>query len=329
VTKPWLRLYRREEGSFAQLPLYVRALAAEILKLTDDSGAIRIGRKEPWEAIAFALGATAGERRMLRRDVALLLDDGFLVRDGETLRAPNFPRFQGDDTGAKPARPEHEPSVNGERTENESSTNDARLVNEPSTSGARVVHENQPKHPESFNTVNRIRVEKRREEKRDPRARRPASEALTAFEAVESTFSEMRQAAGGGPFKIVGASKDHTRIQDLVAWSEAHGSAWHEDAEAFLAPLRAALGSFLADERAKAEGWPLAWFSDPGKYLGAAKANGGQASPDAALAARQKAASDRCEAAKSEGRFDDAAKAQAEAEAIAAERRKLRARSAA
>lgn len=346
MTKPWLRLYRREEGTFAQLPLYVRALAGEILKLTDDDGVIRIGRKAPWEAIAFALGATTGERRMLRRDVAILLEDGFLVHEGETLRAPNFPRFQRDDASAKPERDERESTTNESRPVHEPSTSGARTEDEPCTSDARAVHGNAGNAAESFDTGKRIREEKSREEKstlraREPgpsapvrqppgrdRQRRPSSEALTAFEAVESLFSEMRQAAGGGSFRIVGVSKDHGRVQDLVAWAEGEGAAWHEDREAFLAPLRTALGAFFADDRAKAAEWPLAWFSDPGKYLGSAKAKT-PSTPDAALAAKQKAAVDRCEAAKSEGRFDDAAAAKAEADAIAAERRKLRARSAA
>lgn len=124
----------------------------------------------------------------------------------------------------------------------------------------------------------------------------------------------------------VGPGKDYSRIMALTEWCEGEGAPWHEDREAFIAPLRAALKAFFADPKAKAEKWPLGYFGDPGRYLAEAKASGAPAGPDSDLIARQKAAVDRCELAKSEGRFEDAAKAKAEADAIAAERRRLRAK---
>ncbi len=80
----WRKLYVREEGSFAQLPLYTRALAGQLLKLCDSQGKIACHGKEPWAAIAWRTGATRGDRRMLKRDVGLLLDDGYIVRDRQT-----------------------------------------------------------------------------------------------------------------------------------------------------------------------------------------------------------------------------------------------------
>ena len=138
----------------------------------------------------------------------------------------------------------------------------------------------------------------------------------------------MRQAAGGGAYEAGHYGKDYLRMQEIAEWCERRGKAWHEDPAAFLAPLRQALPAFFADEGAKAQGWPLAFFGDREKFY-ALGAKSTASTPDAALAARQKAAVDRCEAAKSEGRFEDAQKASAEADAIAAERRKLKARSAA
>lgn len=80
----WRKLYVREEGSFAQLPLYVRALAAELLKAADSRGRIECRGKEPWRAIAWRMGATRGDRRMLQRDIPLLIKDGYLVVDPAT-----------------------------------------------------------------------------------------------------------------------------------------------------------------------------------------------------------------------------------------------------
>jgi hypothetical protein len=75
----WRKLYVREEGSFALLPLYTRAFAGELLKICDSVGKIACMGKEAWKAIAWRLGATRGDRRLIKRDVGLLLKDGYLV----------------------------------------------------------------------------------------------------------------------------------------------------------------------------------------------------------------------------------------------------------
>lgn len=80
----WRKLFVREEGSFAQLPLYTRAFAAELLKIVDDRGRIDCLGKDPVAAIAWRLGATRGDRRLIKRDVGLLLKDGYLTRDKDT-----------------------------------------------------------------------------------------------------------------------------------------------------------------------------------------------------------------------------------------------------
>ena len=64
--RPWVKLWKDERGSFQQLPLFARALAAELLKLCDDHGVIAIGSRDPVEAIAFALGADRSDRRLLK-----------------------------------------------------------------------------------------------------------------------------------------------------------------------------------------------------------------------------------------------------------------------
>jgi len=143
----WIKLYRREVGSFALLPLYVRALAGELLKFADDAGRLYIGQREPWEAIAKLCGATTGDRRLLRQHIPLLIADKYLIPDGEYLVIRNLTSAQR--RGPKPGGDERtvddgEPDTNRERTgasdeltENESSTNQQRTKNEP----ARVVNE--------------------------------------------------------------------------------------------------------------------------------------------------------------------------------------------
>lgn len=129
----WRRLYVREEGSFALLPLYVRALAGELLKFTDDDGRIFVGEREPWEVIARLAGAETGERRTLRLHIPILLKDGYLVRDGAYIIVKNFGPAQGRDRRSNGARTMNEPSASDERTENEPCTNGERVVSEPCT----------------------------------------------------------------------------------------------------------------------------------------------------------------------------------------------------
>lgn len=132
----WRRLYIREEGSFALLPLYVRALAGELLKFTDDDGRIFVGEREPWEVIARLAGAEIGERRMLRQHIPLLLKDGYLVRDGAYIIVKNQVVAQGRDkrqAGTSHARTENESSMSGERVVNEHGTSGERTQNESCT----------------------------------------------------------------------------------------------------------------------------------------------------------------------------------------------------
>lgn len=80
----WRKLYIDEVGSFATLPLFARALAAELLKLAKDDGCIQLGGKQPAEMIAYTMGATQGDRRLLRVFLPMLLKDGYLeLRDGD------------------------------------------------------------------------------------------------------------------------------------------------------------------------------------------------------------------------------------------------------
>ncbi|WP_434042263.1 MULTISPECIES: hypothetical protein [Sorangium] len=132
----WRKLYIREEGAFAQLPLFARALAAELLKFCDDDGRIYIGKREPWEAVARVAGAEMGERRLLRKYIDQLLADGYLTRHADHIVIRNLPMAQAKkvrDPSATGARPEHEPSASGARAVHEPSTSRARVEHEPST----------------------------------------------------------------------------------------------------------------------------------------------------------------------------------------------------
>ena len=135
----WVKLYVREEGSFSQLPLYVRALAGELLKICDVNGRIVLRGKQPWEAIAFQLGADLSDRRLLKKHVPLLIADGFLeLADGD-LFVRNFTVAQ---TGVDRVRvqvassscpDDSDSAVTETRPERERDTTETRLRHESDT----------------------------------------------------------------------------------------------------------------------------------------------------------------------------------------------------
>ena len=84
------KLYVREEGSFALLPLFARALAAQLLKACSDEGAIYVGDRRPAEALAFRFGANRRDRQLLRVYRPMLLEDGYVRLEGEFLLIRNF-----------------------------------------------------------------------------------------------------------------------------------------------------------------------------------------------------------------------------------------------
>lgn len=140
-SRPWVRLYRREEGSFAQLSLYARALAAELLKLTDDEGIIRIGAKAPHEAIAFALGANRSDRRLLKGHLEELFRDGYLVHEEDRIRIPGFSKFQAD--------PQKTTVSSNQLESHEEATVEPPQGNEAATTEPREIHEATAMEPRS------------------------------------------------------------------------------------------------------------------------------------------------------------------------------------
>jgi hypothetical protein len=86
----WRKLYVREEGSFAALPLFARALGGQLLKLADEQGRIRLGGRDAVSAVAFQSGADLSDRRLLRKLLPMLIHDGYLVEEPGVLRIRNF-----------------------------------------------------------------------------------------------------------------------------------------------------------------------------------------------------------------------------------------------
>lgn len=220
MRKPWVRLYREEKGKFRMLPLFARALAKELLIIAGDDGVIELGGLLAEDAIARQLGADTSDRRLLRKYVPMLLEEGYLVHRGDVLiirklverqmdRAPKAP-----DATSSRARTGNELSTSGERVEHEHSASGERVVNESATNHERTENEKPPNILESLNTVPRaIREEKSRSEERrgdgagpppqprKVRRRDPLDyhRAHPVYAAALTAMDQARQAAGWGP----------------------------------------------------------------------------------------------------------------------------------
>ncbi len=131
---PWRKLYCVEKGSFAGLPLYVRALAAELLKYTDDEGRIWVSEGDPIPSLVRRMGAHQGDTRLLRKHIPELLADGYLVREGGYLIIRNQTEAQGGRPPSGPTRARREPDASPTRGEHEVSTSLTRGGREPDAS---------------------------------------------------------------------------------------------------------------------------------------------------------------------------------------------------
>lgn len=133
----WRKLYCREEGTFAQLPLLARAIAGELLKLAGENGVITLGDKSLEEVVSFRLGATRSDRRILRSMLPLLFADGYLIPGEGGVLIRNFEHAQGrprtgNDRGTTVSRPSNDGVTTGLRPGHEKPPNQAQPLKRPS-----------------------------------------------------------------------------------------------------------------------------------------------------------------------------------------------------
>ena len=131
--KPWVKLWRDERGSFAGLPLFARALAAEILKLTDAHGVIHTGSRPHADYIAFALGADRSDRRLLQKYLPVLEADGYLRCEAGRIVICSWSRWQLD------PRASHEAATTEQRSDHEAATKLPRPSNEEEAKSAETL----------------------------------------------------------------------------------------------------------------------------------------------------------------------------------------------
>lgn len=171
------KLFVRELGDFAQLPLFTRALAAELLKVADDDGFIALHpERSEWtqlervvQSISFRVGATKQDRALLRQHLPALLAGAspYLVFEGpNTLRIRNFVEAQrrvsrapteggGSPLGGPRARAQ---------TVRQTPTEPRQIPDSSQTIRSGTVGVDRPNLAESHDTESALRQDKRREE---------------------------------------------------------------------------------------------------------------------------------------------------------------------
>lgn len=155
----WVKLWREERGSFAQLPLIARGLFSEMLKLADEHGTIQLGSKTPWDAIAFALGADRADRRALKKYIPLLIEDGCVELQGDA---------EGDSTEP---RTDNEATTTEQRSDHDGATNAPPSNHEVTTTEPRSDHEGEAKCAESLSAQSLLLNYKEEEEENTNTAR--------------------------------------------------------------------------------------------------------------------------------------------------------------
>lgn len=159
MSKPWVKLWRKEEGRFARLPLLARGLHAELLKAADDEGRVYLAPGPVHLAIARLLGAEPSERRALKKLAAVLIASGYLVHE-EAGCVLVFPTYQARQSPT-PTRPKKSASTTGEELEDDTSATGGRPEDDTSATLAR--HKGEAKSPESLETGNAHKKKRRKE----------------------------------------------------------------------------------------------------------------------------------------------------------------------
>lgn len=89
-TQRWRKLYRHPSTSWQALPLSTRGLGDELVRAADDDGTIAVSKGAAAESIARLLQAHRDEYKRVAKDLERLLEDGFVILQGDRLRIRNF-----------------------------------------------------------------------------------------------------------------------------------------------------------------------------------------------------------------------------------------------
>ena len=129
----WRRQVVRERGSYAALEFWAKCLGDRLHRICDDEGRIHLGGRDP--AVAIALrggGAGPGDRRLIRKLLPVLLAEGTVWREGDTLVLRDF-----DGVVRSPPQASEEPATEAARAPDGRATG-SRPTRDERATGARA-----------------------------------------------------------------------------------------------------------------------------------------------------------------------------------------------
>lgn len=259
---PWRPLLSDPGARWSYLPAITRGIADELMRRLDARHNLELGGQPRAVAVARAIGAGPRERKRIAEAVEELIESGWMVERDGRLEA-SFPGIQRDSnelerepngsrTGASGTRP----SIDRASTEHRPVPDGAGSDTQPSTKVSESKESRQEKREEEI----------RGDEKRGEDARAPDPDEAPDPMVVNATVVALRAA-----LKKVGLTMTtgdmSSRWQVLATWVLEHAAAQTPPMPSSQVIDRLVAG-FAANERARAEGYPLAYLAkNPNEYL--------------------------------------------------------------
>ena len=252
-------MYRRleiEEGPLGSMSLLARAICCQMLKLTNRHNVIEfsgeLDHKELAKQLAFRMGGTVSDRRMLPRLVKELMDAGAWRWKGRHLCASKHV--------ATPPKGGRESDASHARVERESRTSDKRVVNE---------RRDNPGESKGTTTVTLDKIESRPLSRTKENTniqvhnsdwdKREKPPWLRAAKIIKDLFESETQTAWHS------MPKHQTELGPLWRWAEQQARITKSNPEHVLSVV---VKSWLADRWVASNGYPLSRLTkEPQSFL--------------------------------------------------------------
>jgi hypothetical protein len=254
--KDWRKLYRRPSRQWLNLPVGVRGLGDELIRVAEDDGRIYVGA-DALRGVMHAVEAHAREWQWVKVGFERLLADGFCRVEGEHVLIRNFVEAQ---TAVTPSGQRMRAKRERDQAEGKPGPNGGQATPKRPPSDPQATPEDQQVSETTAGKTVTVTVEekeKRREEKRtNPRRGPPPSEQLDLGPPSPDgvpppptpTVDDRLPLKAGEPLRVLAATSDG-RIKPVEARDVSRGQAIALIAAIKRYPLRAEwerLGRWLA-----------------------------------------------------------------------------------
>lgn len=306
--KPWRKLWRDETPRFMRLPFLTRAIAAELLKMADDSGVLCDA--EDWiRTVERYLAVDPNQRRTVRAALAQLMEHGYLADWDEKIVITGWAKWQGDGQEIVIEAPiDDVDRAPAERQSSVTPASDGHQSDISLTSGehhsdigrAPVVHHSDIEIASSarnhWGENDKIREDKEEDKTQTPRAREASPEPVTVIYRLESqvrsvepvateqrtraawcwqAVADARTAARASGLPGIAPRPQHERqladAWDCVARAVVADAGGEPTRERVSRAVADAHRAYLASDDSADQGHPwLFWVADPMRWIVAA-----------------------------------------------------------